>query len=466
MGIWDGRFSEKMNADFERFNRSFETDQRLLLEDIQGSLAYAKALQKIDILTMNELKSIVNGLNEIRTEISNQPALLKESVDEDIHSYVENLLVKKIGPTGLKLHTGRSRNEQVSVDTRLFVKKIINETKQRLKDLMWELIKSAKVHEDLIIPGYTHLRKAQPVLLSHYFLAYFEMFLRDYHRFEESFQRTDSSPLGSGALAGCSFPIDRKFLAEELGFSEITHNSLDAVSDRDYILDFLFAASTTLIHLSRLAEDLIIFSTPEFGWVLLSDKVTTGSSLMPQKKNPDSLELVRGKSSRLIGNLSSLLILLKGTPLTYNKDLQDDKELLFNSADTVLECLHISKIIIETMKIDSKAAKNALNDDSIFATDIADYLVRKGVPFRSAHKITGSIVLECEQKGIMLAELSLERYKTYSLSFEDDVFKLFMLDNSINAHSVTGGTSPDRVKEELVRAEKLLKNLIISKIKK
>ena len=466
MGIWDGRFSEKMNADFESFNRSFETDQRLVLEDIQGSLAYAKALQKIDILTMNELKSIVNGLNEIRTEISNQPALLKESVDEDIHSYVENLLVKKIGPTGLKLHTGRSRNEQVSVDTRLFVKKIINETKQRLKDLMWELIKSAKVHEDLIIPGYTHLRKAQPVLLSHYFLAYFEMFLRDYHRFEESFQRTDSSPLGSGALAGCSFPIDRKFLAEELGFSEITHNSLDAVSDRDYILDFLFAASTTLIHLSRLAEDLIIFSTPEFGWVLLSDKVTTGSSLMPQKKNPDSLELVRGKSSRLIGNLSSLLILLKGTPLTYNKDLQDDKELLFNSADTVLECLHISKIIIETMKIDSKAAKNSLNDDSIFATDIADYLVRKGVPFRSAHKITGSIVLECEQKGIMLAELSLERYKTYSLSFEDDVFKLFMLDNSINAHSVTGGTSPDRVKEELVRAEKLLKNLIISKIKK
>jgi len=466
VGIWDGRFSEKMNADFERFNRSFETDQRLLLEDIQGSLAYAKALQKIDILTMNELKSIVNGLNEIRTEISNQPALLKESVDEDIHSYVENLLVKKIGPTGLKLHTGRSRNEQVSVDTRLFVKKIINETKQRLKDLMWELIKSAKVHEDLIIPGYTHLRKAQPVLLSHYFLAYFEMFLRDYHRFEESFQRTDSSPLGSGALAGCSFPIDRKFLAEELGFSEITHNSLDAVSDRDYILDFLFAASTTLIHLSRLAEDLIIFSTPEFGWILLSDKVTTGSSLMPQKKNPDSLELVRGKSSRLIGNLSSLLILLKGTPLTYNKDLQDDKELLFNSADTVLECLHISKIIIETMKIDSKAAKNALNDDSIFATDIADYLVRKGVPFRSAHKITGSIVLECEQKGIMLAELSLERYKTYSLSFEDDVFKLFMLDNSINAHSVTGGTSPDRVKEELVRAENLLKSLIISKIKK
>ena len=466
MGIWDGRFSEKMNADFESFNRSFETDQRLVLEDIQGSLAYAKALQKIDILTMNELKSIVNGLNEIRTEISNQPALLKESVDEDIHSYVENLLVKKIGPTGLKLHTGRSRNEQVSVDTRLFVKKIINETKQRLKDLMWELIKSAKVHEDLIIPGYTHLRKAQPVLLSHYFLAYFEMFLRDYHRFEESFQRTDSSPLGSGALAGCSFPIDRKFLAEELGFSEITHNSLDAVSDRDYILDFLFAASTTLIHLSRLAEDLIIFSTPEFGWILLSDKVTTGSSLMPQKKNPDSLELVRGKSSRLIGNLSSLLILLKGTPLTYNKDLQDDKELLFNSADTVLECLHISKIIIETMKIDSKAAKNALNDDSIFATDIADYLVRKGVPFRSAHKITGSIVLECEQKGIMLAELSLERYKTYSLSFEDDVFKLFMLDNSINAHSVTGGTSPDRVKEELVRAENLLKSLIISKIKK
>ena len=466
MNIWDGRFSEKMNAAFESFNRSFETDQRLVLEDIQGSLAYAKALQKIDILTMNELKSIVNGLIEIQTEITNQPSLLKESVDEDIHSYVENLLVKKIGPTGLKLHTGRSRNEQVSVDTRLFVKKIINETKQRLKDLMWELIKSAKVHEDLMIPGYTHLRKAQPVLLSHYLLAYFEMFLRDYCRFDQSFQRTDSSPLGSGALAGCSFPIDRNFLAKELGFSEITHNSLDAVSDRDYILDFLFSASTTLVHLSRLAEDLIIFSTPEFGWVLLSDKVTTGSSLMPQKKNPDSLELVRGKSSRLIGNLSSLLTLLKGTPLTYNKDLQDDKELLFNSADTILECLHISKIIIETMKIDSKAAKNALNDDSIFATDIVDYLVRKGVPFRTAHKITGSIVLECEKKGIMLSELSLDRYKTYSLSFEDDVFKLFMLNNSINAHSVVGGTSHDRVKEELVRAEKLLKNLIISPFEK
>ena len=466
MSIWDGRFSEKMNPDFEIFNRSFETDQRLVLEDIQGSLAYAEALQKIDILTMKELKNIVDGLNEIRTEITNHPALLKESVDEDIHSYVENSLVKKIGPTGLKLHTGRSRNEQVSVDTRLFVKKKINETKQRLKDLMSELIKSARVHEELVIPGYTHLRKAQPVLLSHYFLAYFEMFLRDYQRFDESFQRTDSSPLGSGALAGCSFPIDRKFLAEKLGFSEITHNSLDAVSDRDYILDFLFSASTTLVHLSRLAEDLIIFSTPEFGWIILSDKVTTGSSLLPQKKNPDALELIRGKSSRLIGNLSTLLILLKGTPLTYNKDLQDDKELLFNSSDTVLECLHISKIIIETMEIDSKAVKKALNDDSIFATDIADYLVRKGVPFRSAHKITGSIVLECEQKKIKLSELSLDRYKTYSLLFEDDIFKLFTLNNSINSHSVVGGTSHDRVKGELARAEKRLKHLIIQEFKK
>lgn len=459
MSTWDGRFSEKMNKDFERFNKSFETDQRLIMEDIEGSLAYAKALQKVGVLSIKELEEIVNGLTELCTEINNQPTLLKESDDEDIHSYVENRLVNMIGPAGLKLHTGRSRNDQVSIDTRLFLKKIINKVKQRLKDLMQEFIKLAKRHEKLIVPGYTHLRKAQPVLFSHYLLAFFEMFLRDYERFDESFRRTDHMPLGSGALAGSSFPIDREFLANELGFSHITRNSIDAVSDRDYIIDFLSAASITLVHLSRLAEDLIIYSTEEFGWIILSEGVTTGSSLMPQKKNPDSLELVRGKSARLIGNLTSLLSLLKGTPLTYNKDLQEDKELLFDSADTILDCLQISKIVIETMEIDQTAVNNALNHDFMFATDIADYLVRKGLPFRTAHKMTGLIVLECEQKGIKLTELSLDRYKTYSRLFENDIFKTFILQHAVNAHSVPGGTSYDRVKQELVRAEKFLTKL-------
>ena len=295
MNTWNGRFSEKMNRDFERFNKSFETDQRLIMEDIEGSIAYAKALQKVGILSIKELKEIVNGLIKLRTEINSQPTLLKESEDEDVHSYIENRLVNMIGPAGLKLHTGRSRNDQVSIDTRLFLKKTINIVKQQLKNLMQEFIKLARRHEKLIVPGYTHLRKAQPVLFSHYLLAFFEMFLRDYERFNQSFRRTDYMPLGSGALAGSGFPIDREFLANELGFSHITRNSIDAVSDRDYIIDFLSAASITLVHLSRLAEDLIIYSTEEFGWIILSDEVTTGSSLMPQKKNPDSLELVRGK---------------------------------------------------------------------------------------------------------------------------------------------------------------------------
>ena len=308
----------------------------------------------------------------------------------------------------------------------------------------------------MVVPGYTHLRKAQPILLAHYLLAFFEMFSRDRDRFQDCFRRTDCMPLGAGALAGNAFAIDREALRKTLGFSRITANSLDAVSDRDYLVDFVSASSLTLVHLSRLAEDLIFFSTPECGWIELSDRVTTGSSLMPQKKNPDSLELLRGKSGRVIGNLTRLLVLLKGLPLTYNKDLQEDKEALFDTLDTLLDCLQVAQVVVSTLKIDAEAARKALEGDFMEATDLADYLVRKGLPFREAHRLVGKIVLECEQQRIRLSDLPLDRYRQFSPLFSRDLFQALSTRHSIEARSVFGGTAPARVGEALSRAEQSL----------
>ncbi len=445
-----------MDEAFERFNSSFSVDQRLILEDLEGSVAYAGALEKAGVLSSQEFQKIVKGLDEIHKRILKEPNLLADRKDEDVHSFVEACLVEIIGKTGLKLHTGRSRNDQVALDTRLFLKRAIRQVQVQLKRMMGELLAQAKTHRNLVVPGYTHLRKAQPILFAHYLLAYFEMFSRDHDRFEDCFRRTDSMPMGSGALAGSGFAIDREALCRELGFARITANSLDAVSDRDYLVDFVGASSLTLVHLSRLAEDLIFFSSPELGWIELSDQVTTGSSLMPQKKNPDSLELLRGKSGRVIGNLTQLLVLLKGLPLTYNKDLQEDKEVLFDTLDTLLDCLQVAQVVIGTLKVNPTAAQEALEGGFLNATDLADYLVRKGLPFREAHKLVGRIVLECEHRQIQLAELPLDRYQQFSPLFEENLFQALSVRNSIEARAVPGGTATSRVVEALSQAEQSL----------
>ncbi|MEW5979073.1 MAG: argininosuccinate lyase [Acidobacteriota bacterium] len=454
MKTWGGRFTEEIDKAFEHFNNSFPYDRRLILEDIEGSLAYAAALEKAGILTAEEFRQIGKGLVEIKKRVQKEPSWLDEFDAEDVHSFVEARLVELIGDPALKLHTGRSRNDQVALDTRLYLKRAIIRVQAQLRSLNQALLALARAHLDVVIPGYTHLRKAQPVLFAHYLLAYFEMFQRDYDRLDDCFRRTDVMPLGSGALAGNAFPLDREALRKELGFALLTRNSLDAVSDRDYLAEFVFAASLVLSHLSRLAEDWIIYSSSEFGWLELSDAVTTGSSLMPQKKNPDSLELLRGKAGRIFGHLTALLTILKGLPLAYNKDLQEDKEILFDTLDTLADCLQVAQSVVTTAKVRHAVAKAAVEEDYLNATDLADYLVRKGLPFRKAHELVGKIVLHCESRGVKLSELSLDEYRSFSSLFGEDVIPALSVENCVNARGVSGGTARVRVLEALEEAER------------
>ncbi|MFN8008545.1 MAG: argininosuccinate lyase [Terriglobia bacterium] len=439
MKIWGGRFSTSMDEAFERFNRSLPVDRRMVLEDIEGSLAYAKALEKIGILTAEELNQIGKGLAEIKKRLDREPEWIAESTDEDVHSFVESQLVGLIGEAAYKLHTGRSRNDQVALDTRLYMKRATIRVQVEIKNLMRELVKQGRTSLDMVVPGYTHSRKAQPILFAHYLLAYFEMFGRDYDRFQDCFRRTDVMPLGSGALAGNGFAIDRDSLRIELGFSQLSRNSLDAVSDRDYQFDFLAAAAISMVHLSRLAEDLILYSSPEFGFVELSDAVTTGSSLMPHKKNPDSLELIRGKSARILGHLAGSLSLVKGLPMAYNKDLQEDKALLFDTLDHLLDCLLVAQVVLRTLKLNRAAADKAVQTGFLNATDLADYLVRKGMPFRKAHELVGRLVLHCEGKGIELQNLTVPELQTFSPLIQEDVFQALSLEHGLEHHSVLGG---------------------------
>jgi argininosuccinate lyase len=455
---WGGRFQEPSDAVFERFNNSFPVDRRLILEDIEGSMAYAGALERAGILTGEELRQIGRGLADIKKRLEREPQWLDSQTEEDVHTFVESRLYEIIGDTAHKLHTGRSRNDQVALDTRLYLKRAIVHVQVELKKLMLGLLHQARQHLDIAIPGYTHLRKAQPILFSHYLLAYFEMFHRDYARLNDCFRRTDVMPLGSGALAGNGFPIDRESLRKDLGFAQLTRNSLDAVSDRDYLVEFAAAASLALVHLSRLAEDLIIYSSEEFGLLRLSDSVTTGSSIMPQKKNPDSLELIRGKSGRTFGNLTCLLTQLKGVPSAYNKDLQEDKEAAFDSLDTLLDCLRVAQTVIQTLQVDRGRAAQAVRSGYLNATDLADYLVRKGVPFRKAHEIVGKIVLHCESKGVELDSLSLAEYQVFTALIQEDVYQALSLESSLNARAVIGGTALVRVTEALAEAENRLNN--------
>ncbi len=456
MKTWGGRFTQQTDAAFERFNNSFGIDRRLIFEDIEGSLAYAAALEKAGILDSDECKQISKGLVEIKRRIEKEPERLENQKDEDVHSYLESRLFELVGEVAYKLHTGRSRNDQVALDTRLFLKRAIIQVQVQLKNLSRELVQLAKAHTDVVIPGYTHLRKAQPVLLAHYLLAYFEMFQRDYERFDDCYRRTDFMPLGSAALAGNGFPIDREALRKDLGFAQLTRNSLDAVSDRDYLVEFAAAGALTLTHLSRLAEDFIIYSSSEFGLLQLSDAVTTGSSIMPQKKNPDSLELIRGKTGRVYGNLMSLLTQLKGLPLAYNKDLQEDKGAVFDSLDTLLDCLLVAQVVIQTLQVNREAASKAVAGDFLNATDLADYLVRQKIPFRKAHELVGRMVLHCEANQIELNNLSLEEFRSFSPLFKEDVLAALSLEHSMNAKAVAGGTAPARVLEALNEAERML----------
>jgi argininosuccinate lyase len=452
--LWGGRFDKAPDALFTRFNNSFRFDWRLYDADLRGSRAYARALARAGLLTEDELAALERGLAEVHAEFANNSFVPKPD-DEDIHTAVERRLYELVGDPAHKLHTGRSRNDQVATDTRLYVMDTLARLDGGLTGVQAALVRQAETHPDVLMPGYTHMRRAQPILLGHYLLSFFWMLQRDRERLRETHAHTSVLPLGAGALAGNPFAIDREFLAHELGFEQTSENSLDAVSDRDFIADFLFDAALVQVHLSRLAEDLIFYSAPEFGYFTLDDAYTTGSSLMPQKKNPDALELVRGKTGRTIGNLNALLVVLKGTPSTYNKDYQEDKEPLFDTAETLEMTLPVVAGVIGTLQVNAGQMRAAL-DESMLATDLADYLVRRGVPFRQAHHLTGALVKKAEERGVPLSQLALADYTAVSQVFGADVFEMFQFERSVAARRVKGGTAPDAVQNQLERARTLL----------
>jgi argininosuccinate lyase len=454
MKLWGGRFDKPTDSLMERFNASLGFDWRLYEADIRGSVAYAKALERAGLISSEERERIVTGLETIRAEFERGEFQVRPS-DEDIHTAVERRLHELIGPVAGKLHTGRSRNDQVATDTRLYATEAVGRIGGLIREVQRAIVAQAKAHLDLIMPGYTHLQRAQPLLFSHWLLSYFWMLQRDRERLADWEKRASVLPLGSGALAGHALGIDREFLARELSFDRVSENSVDAVSDRDFIAELLFCTALLQIHLSRLAEDLILFSTSEFGFVQLDEAYATGSSLMPQKVNPDSLELVRGKSGRIVGDLLSLLTVLKGLPSTYNKDLQEDKEPLFDAVDTLEMELPVVAGVIRTLRVNGERMAAAL-DDSMLATDLADYLVRKGVPFRQSHEIVGRLVRHASGRGLSLRQVSLAEFRQFYLGFEEDVYEVFDVRRSVELKDSPGGTASRVVEEQLERARALL----------
>ncbi len=452
--MWGGRFRGALDPLMARLNRSVDFDRRLWHADIRGSQAYAQALAKAGIITPDEARLLEEGLEKVRQEFDAGQFQFLDS-DEDIHTAVERRLKELIGDTAGKLHTGRSRNDQVATDMRLFVLDAAVELDSALAGLQAALVERAEEALDIIMPGYTHLQRAQPVTLAHWLLAYFWMFERDHERLMDLRRRTAVLPLGSGALAGHPFGIDRQYLAELLGFDAVAPNSMDAVADRDFAAELLFWGAMTQVHMSRLAEDLIIWCTAEFGFVRLSDAYSTGSSLMPQKRNPDSLELIRGKSGRVLGNLTALLTVLKGLPMTYNKDMQEDKEPLFDTIDTVRDCLRLAAGVVRTMTFDADAMRRACGEE-LLATDLADYLVRKGVPFRTAHELVGRAVQRAEELGVTLRRLPLHEYRAISPAFEADLYDALSLEASVAARNTEGGTASEAVRRQLEEARRRL----------
>ena len=451
MKLWGGRFSGEQDEIMRRFNDSLPFDRRLFAVDIRGSLAYAGALKAAGLLTESEHNEISQGLTAVLKEF--EDGVFEEKPgDEDIHTAVERRLTELIGAPAGKLHTGRSRNDQVALDMRLYVQALIAETRSLLSGLQSAIVAQAENNLQAIMPGYTHLQPAQPVLFSHWLMSYFWMFDRDQGRLADCLKRTAISPLGSGALAGTPFEIDRHALAEALGMTDASRNSMDAVSDRDFAAEFQFTAAMISVHISRLAEDLILYASPGFGFVTIADAYSTGSSLMPQKRNPDSLELARGKTGRVISGLLNLMIVLKGIPSTYNKDMQEDKEALFDTADTMRLVLPVLAAVIETLTIHPVRMAAGL-DDAMLATDLADYLVEKGLPFRQAHHVVGEVIRLSERRGVELSEISTEELGRISPLFEADAADVFDFEKSVGRRRMIGGTAPEAVKAQINEAK-------------
>lgn len=457
MKLWGGRFSKETDKLVEHFHSSISFDSRLYPWDIRGSIAHARMLGKQGIISPEEAQQIIRGLQEIQENIE-QGRVSFEVEAEDVHMNIEKLLIEKIGETGKKLHTGRSRNDQVALDVRMYLKEELLAISCLLLELQEVLRKKAVEHANTIMPGYTHMQKAQPVLLAHHLLAYFEMFQRDIERIRDCYKRVDVMPLGSGALAGTTFPIDRKGVMEELRFAKMSRNSMDAVSDRDFVLEAVFDMGVIMMHLSRFCEEIIIWSTDEFRFVEVDDAYGTGSSIMPQKKNPDVAELIRGKTGRVYGDLTALLTVMKSLPLAYNKDMQEDKESLFDALDTVKGCLTVFTPMVETMKINVSNMYRQVKGGFINATDAADYLVGKGIPFREAHKIVGQLVSYCIEQGSTLEEIPLERLKEFSPVIEEDIYEAIAVETCVKRRDVFGGTGNERVKQALEETKKIIED--------
>ncbi|MBQ5695757.1 MAG: argininosuccinate lyase [Clostridium sp.] len=455
MKLWGGRFTEGVNELVNTFNSSISIDSRMYKEDIEGSIAHVKMLGKQGIIPLKDSEKIIDGLQEILIRIDSGTINIDKD-SEDIHSFIESILTYYIGDEGKKLHTGRSRNDQVTLDTKLYLRKYIKVLINEILNLHETLLTKANENINTIMPGYTHMQKAQPITFAHHILAYCEMFKRDIGRLFDTYKRLDEMPLGSGALATSTYPIDREFVSSELGFSNITLNSLDSVSDRDYAIETLSSLSLIMMHLSRFSEEIILWCTGEFNFIELDDSYSTGSSIMPQKKNPDVAELVRGKTGRVYGDLITLLTVMKGIPLAYNKDMQEDKEALFDGLDTALLSLQTFNGMIKTMKVKKDNMKKSASGGFTNATDVADYLVKKGVAFRSAHEIVGKIVLYCIDKNMAIDNLSLDEFKSFSPIFNNDIYNSINLFTCVEERSVIGGPSSSSVKIQI----EALKNFI------
>lgn len=454
--LWGGRFTEKPDETFAEFNDSFRFDQRLFAADVTASIAHANGLAAASVCSSDECASIVSGLEKLLEQAAVGADFFEGSDAEDVHSFIEGKLIDLVGDAGRKLHTGRSRNDQVATAFRLWLRGEIDVINGLLKGLQTSLAAFAERHREAVMPGYTHLQRAQPVMFAHWCLAYFEMFKRDRERLGDARKRVNIMPLGSGALAGTGFLIDRSTVAAELGFDGVSANSLDAVSDRDFAVELASCCSLIMVHLSRLAEDMVIYCSTEFGFMTLSDSVSSGSSLMPQKKNPDALELLRGKASRVFGNNLSLLAMLKGLPLAYNKDMQEDKEAVFDCVDTVSISLRAAAIVLDNATVNEAKTREAATHGYLNATELADYLVKKGMPFRTAHEVVGRVVLFAIAEGVELHEIAASDLKKFSPVIGDDVGEALSLDATLAAKDVIGGTSPSRVGTALQAANEYL----------
>ncbi|BEN61370.1 argininosuccinate lyase [Serratia marcescens] len=456
MALWGGRFTQAADQRFKQLNDSLRFDYRLAEQDIVGSVAWSKALVTVNVLTATEQQLLEQALNALLTEVQADPLAIVQSDAEDIHSWVEQKLIEKVGDLGKKLHTGRSRNDQVATDLKLWCKQQIGDLHQAIVQLQQALVETAEANQDAVMPGYTHLQRAQPVTFAHWCLAYVEMLARDESRLQDTLKRLDVSPLGSGALAGTAYPIDREQLAGWLGFASATRNSLDSVSDRDHVLELLSNAAISMVHLSRFAEDLIFFNSGEAAFVELSDRVTSGSSLMPQKKNPDALELIRGKCGRVQGALTGMMMTLKGLPLAYNKDMQEDKEGLFDALDTWMDCLQMAALVLDGIQVKRPRCQEAAEQGYANATELADYLVAKGVPFREAHHIVGEVVVEAIRQGKPLEALPLADLQQFSATIGDDVYPILALQSCLDKRAAKGGVAPQQVAAAIAAAKQRL----------